>query len=197
MSHSRQTEDAIFKAVADAADDLDLELEATADVDQRMVGIFAAPLAHSGTAPADVGSMVDAPSIDNEEIRKALDGWATTHPEDALAAYGQYTTDPYVTVMEGGVKTIDREYLEQWQKSDELKKLLANWQPKRKREATLSNVQIVYVSDGIANATFQSRELGEGDVPVVGNVSAILVKGTSDEGTAWKVAAVSKFGTFE
>ncbi len=197
MSHSNHNEDAIFKAVADAADDLDLELEASGDLDHRMVGVFAAPLAHSGTAPADLEGLGTVASVDNDEILKALEGWATTHPEDAVETHGQFTTDPYVTVMEGGVKTITREYLEQWQNSDDLERMLSRWRPKRSREATLSNVQIVYVSDGVANATFQTRELGEGDVPVIANGSAMLVKDASGVGTAWKVAAVSKFGDFE
>lgn len=196
------TDDAsVFGAVAEAAGDLDLELNAQSRLDKRMVGVFAAAVAHSsdddGTGGDEAQAAPDT-SSDNAEIEKALQGWAETHPEDVVKTYGDFTTEPYAAIMPGGVRMITKEYLSSWVGSADFKELLSMWSPKRQRSTELSNIQIVHLSQYVANATFQGREVGEGDVPVIANGAAILIKDDSGQGkTAWKIAAVSKYGAFE
>lgn len=192
----------VFEAVAEAADELDLELNPQSRLDKRMVGVFAAAVAHSSDddGSESAASTDDAPdtSSDNEEITKALQGWAETHPADVVKTYGDYTTEPYAAVMPGGVRMITKEYLTSWVGSADYKELLSIWTPKRERDTQLSNIQIVHLSQYVANATFQGREIGEGDVPVIANGAAILIKDDSGHGkTAWKIAAVSKYGAIE
>ncbi|MEM1179155.1 MAG: hypothetical protein AAGM22_12475 [Acidobacteriota bacterium] len=186
----------VFDAVAEAADAMDLELESTSRLDQRMVGVFAAPSAHSSSPPSDDGqTSADGPS-DNDDIEKAIYGWAQTHPEDVVKMHGEYTTDPYCAVFPGGVQLIDATYLENWVGSDEYHAILGEWTPKRERVADLHTIQIVHLSDSVASVTFQGRETGEKDVPVICNAAAILIKQPNGRGTTWKIASVSKFGDF-
>lgn len=191
----------VFEAVSQAAGELDLELNPHSHIDKRMVGVFAAAVAHSSDDGGDGTAQSKAaadPSSDNAEIEKALQGWAQTHPEDVAKTYGDFTTDPYVAVFPAGVKTITKEYLQNWIGSPEFNELLSIWRPKQVRETELSNIQIVHISEFVASATFQGRELGEGDVPVIANGAAILIKDDSGQGkTEWKIAAVSKYGALE
>ncbi|MEM8993686.1 MAG: hypothetical protein AAGF23_02715 [Acidobacteriota bacterium] len=189
---------AVFDAVAAAAPEMDLELESTSRLDQRMVGVFAAPSAHSSSPQSDDdGSSLSADATDDDDIKEALTGWAETHPADVVERHGDFTADPYAAVMPGGVQLVDTEFLENWVGSDEYNEILGRWSPKKEREANLHNIQVIHLSDSVASATFQGRELGEGDVPVVCNVAAILIKAPNGRGTTWKIASVSKFGDFE
>ncbi|MEO1086557.1 MAG: hypothetical protein AAFY88_20175 [Acidobacteriota bacterium] len=188
---------AVFDAVAAAAPEMDLELESTSRLDQRMVGVFAAPTAHSSSPPSSDGSSLTADATDNDDIKDALYGWAQTHPADVVERHGDFTADPYAAVMPGGVQLIDEEFLENWVGSDEYNEILGRWSPKQERVANLHSIQVVHLSDSVASATFQGRELGEGDVPVVCNAAAILIKAPNGRGTTWKIASVSKFGDFE
>lgn len=188
---------AVFEAVAAAADAMSLELEPTNRMDERMVGVFAAPSAHSSAPRSKKDQLTaDGPS-ENDDIQDALYGWAQTHPQDVVKHHGDFTTDPYAAVMPGGVQLVDRAFLEAWVGSPEYKELLGRWSPKRERVADLHNIQIVHLSDCVASATFQGREIGDNEVPVLCNAAAILVKKPNGCGTAWKIASVSKFGDFE
>ena len=192
----------VFEAVAEAAEDLDLELNPQSRLDKRMVGVFAAAVAHSsdddGSDSPDASAAAPDTSSDNDEITKALQGWAETHPADVVKTYGDFTTEPYAAVMPGGVRMITKEYLTSWVGSADYKELLSIWSPKRERDTKLSNIQIVHLSQYVANATFQGHEIGEGEVSVIANGAAILIKDDSGQGkTAWKIAAVSKYGAVE
>lgn len=174
-------------AFEEQAQDLDLQLE-EGEAGNRMIGVAFVPAAHGRQS----GDADDAPtaldSSDTEQIQQILTEWETMHPDDFDKHWRNVTTEPFIAIGPGWIKSADQAFVDAWTSSDGLKQLVDDWAPFNPRKTDLSNIQIVFVGEALASATYQTRE-ETGASPTIGNAAAILMK--TDAG--WRIAAITRY----
>ncbi|MCB1033367.1 MAG: hypothetical protein KDD47_05990 [Acidobacteria bacterium] len=166
---------------------LGLELEG-GDSGNRMVGVAFVPAAHqsqSGLAQ-EVPKQLD--ESDQQQIQEIVESWETMHPDDFDKNWRNVTTEPFIAIGPGWIKTADQAFVDGWLASKGLQKLVDDWRPFNPRKTEVSNVQIVFVGESLASVTYSTKE-ETGKNPTVGNAAAILMKTPA----GWRIAAITRY----
>ncbi len=177
----------IFQSVFDeAARHMKLGLEAEGG-GNRMVGVAFVPAAHSSQDGQSSEQPATLDDSDKKAIKSILEAWETMHPDDFVKSWRTVATDPFIAIGPGWIKKADQKFIKEWSKSDGLAKLLDNFQPFRPRKTVVSQVEVVFVGDSLASATYTTTE-ETGKRATVGNAASILMKTPA----GWRIAAITR-----
>lgn len=157
-----------------------------AHVTSRMVGIAAAGT-HSLVEVERRTPVTPVGEDDRKAIAEVIRRFESLHPEEFLQDWKKFATNPYVAVGETLVGTVHEDGLEDFFNRDAFKETLQAFPPFRPRKLTISNMQIVFIGQIRAAATYRVDEDFQNQKHKVDNCAAILVK--FDEG--WKVTSVT------
>lgn len=157
--------------------------------DGRMVGAVLVPASHSSqdvttsAVPRSLGS-----TSDEDEIKDVVDRWETLHPDEIADKWKEVCTDPFIGLGPGWIKSVDDQFIADWQESDEYKAVLEKYKPHDPRRTEVSDVKIAFVGTSMASVTYRAEEETQ-DNRGVGNGAALLMK----TGAGWRIAAVARF----
>jgi hypothetical protein len=199
--HTRaQTRSEVQKAVDELVDQEVIQLVDEEAEPFRMIGVVFAPAAYS-TGDTDQAEPPEPTDSDTEAIRSLLDGFSRVKPEDAPDCFEDYCTNPYAVVdRSAGTVLMDENQLRQWKRhigSPDFEAATDGFEPLEPRQVEMSKLQVNYVGDGIAVATFHEVETGQQGWQWVGNGGAVAVKRQSGGEWVWRLAVITKRGTID
>ncbi len=177
------------RAFEEQAGDLDLIAPVRAPrahVTSRMVGIAAAGT-HSLVDLEGKTSTAEVGEADRKAIAEVIGKFEGLHPEEFLREWKNFATNPYVAVGESLVGTVQEDGLEDFFNRQSFKDTLEAFPPFRPRKLAISNMQIVFIGQVRASATYRVDEDFQNQKHKVDNCAAILVK--LQDG--WRVTAVT------
>jgi hypothetical protein len=183
------------KAFDRAAEGLDLKLEHSSSHDAkdgddvRIVGTaFIAAL-----AKAVQFDIIDSPppvgASDDAAIAAVITTYESLDPEDLVEQWKQLAIDPHVAIADGWFKAIDKKDFRHWLRSDEWEEAQQECPMFSPRHVQVTSVNIVYIGDTRAVATYHLQEEFTNGVVAAGNSAASLAK---LEGGQWKIVAIHK-----
>jgi len=166
----------------------DLE-EKTPTAPSRSIGFLAIQGAPSPIVETDLQPF-DPPASD-AAIRQLVTGWESLTPTEFAQRHAEFALEPYVAVGEW-VVPIDHNRINAWVGGEYLARALAERPRLETRRIEVQQLQIVYVGNDKAVATYHVVERYEGSERMYsGNAAVILVH--LAEG--WRIAAYTKTGS--
>ncbi len=175
-----------FEEQADGLGLLALEPAPRAQRMSRMVGIAAAGT-HSLVDLEGKTSTAEIGEADRKAIAEVVRRFESLHPQEFLKEWKSFATNPYVAVGESMVGTVEEDGLEEFFNRDSFRETLEAFPPFQPRKLTVSNMQIVFVGQVRAAATYRVEEDFKNQKHKVDNCAAILVKMAD----GWRITAVT------
>lgn len=180
-----------------AAAGLDLRLERSPlhdSDDIRVVGTAFVAETDEGLAHATQFDLMESPppvgAADDAAISALLTSYESQSPEDLVANWRQYATDPHVVLGEGWMSFVDKKDYHHFLRSDELAHANQEFPPYSPRHVTITNLNVVYIRDTRASVTYHLQEEYTNGKVAAGNSAAWLVKLSGGE---WRIAAVQRW----
>ncbi|MFL6195096.1 MAG: hypothetical protein ACJ75H_13055 [Thermoanaerobaculia bacterium] len=174
------------RAFDEAAGGMGLRLEPASGKDARSVGVafvFAALVPYDLAPPDD-------DSDDKDTIQQVIEGLeALSAAQYQNGGWKAFLNDPYVTVGSGGLGVIDQATLDQWLASPEFQEFQQEFPWKSPRDVKIKKVDITYIGQERAHATYRVTEAYANQQETVGNTAVTLIR-RSDVG--WRVIVVTK-----
>lgn len=198
----------IHQAFAEAADELELELEvpASSAEEPRMVGALA-PAAHV-TVNVDESSMPEPCEDDQKAIQDLIETWERAEVDGLADVAEKITTNPFVIIKpdvkndgDGTVGTeptpqpavVDHVYFKGWVQTDKFRELVDAFPTKSPRKIEVNDVQINFIGPLLASVLYNTREEGSEGKVYLANAAAIAVK----HGKGWKLTQFAKHARHE
>jgi hypothetical protein len=177
------------------AEGLDLRLERsssngnTAGEDVRIVGTAYAAV----MAKATQFDLMDSPppvgASDDAAITAVITAYESLSPEDLTQQWQQFALDPHLAIADTWFKALDKKDFRHWMRSEELAQAQQDYPPFTPRHVQITNVNIVYIGDARAVATYHLQEDFTNGKVAAGNSAASLAK---LEGSQWRIVAIHK-----
>lgn len=178
-----------------AAEGLDLKLERSSSPgktegdDVRIVGTAYAAV----MAKATQFDLMDSPppvgAADDAAITAVITTYESLSPEDLVQQWTQLALDPHVAIADTWYKALDKKDFRHWLRSDELAQMQQDYPPFTPRHVQITNLNIVYIGDARAVATYHLHEEFTNNKVAAGNSAASLAK---LEGGQWRIVAIHK-----
>lgn len=174
------------RAFDEAAGDMDLRLEPASGMDARSVGVafVFVPFVSYALAPPDE-SINDKAAI--HQVIEDLETLSVAQYQSG--AWKAVLNDPYITVASGGLGVIDQATLNLWLASPEFQEFQQEFPWKSPRDVRVKRVDITYIGQERAHATYRVTEEYANGQETVGNGAVTLIR-RSDVG--WRVIVVTK-----
>lgn len=191
-THSAENENRLNQAFENAADSLDLELEADSGPEIETFGIAMMP---ANTTPhvASYDSGPTGPGIagseEEEKIEDLIKAWESTEPDDIPTAWPAMAIDPFFAVGPDWVAKLDGQVLADGHASAEYAQELQNYPPKSPRDVKVNQIDISFEGQNRAVATYRFRETLADGRKFRGNSAMIVVRNPASE---WKVLIMTK-----
>lgn len=188
-------QDRVQQAFDRAAEGLDLKLERSSPGDQtsgddvRIVGTaFIAAM-----AKATQFDLMDSPppvgASDDAAIGAVITTYESLSHEDLAEQWKQLALDPHVAIADTWFKALDKKDFRHWLRSDELEQAHQAYPPFSPRHVQVTNLNVVYIGDARAVATYHLQEEFTNGKVAAGNSAASLAK---LEGGQWRIVAIHK-----
>ena len=191
MAHS--SDDSSLQAKFDEqADGLGLALEQPEDR-TKFFGLAFLMLDDAAvrTEAADTEVAEELREVDEQAIQALLYNWESRAPEQLVAEWRQFATDPYIGVGDSWAGVITQQTYDAWLQSERRHNLEKDAPPYSPRRITISNVNIVYILPTKAVVTYRVEEQYKNGRRAAGNTAVILFN-VKDKG--WRIAVDNKGG---
>lgn len=149
-----------------------------------------------GIAPAGVHSILEFEDDthpegkykdDEKQIEHVIRELEALHPDDFLAHWNEFATNPYVAVADDMVGTVEQDGIEEVLNGEEMQATLEAFPPHKPRKLEVSKIKITFIETRRAAATYRVEETFQNGKHEVHNCAAILIV---TEGS-WKITVVT------
>jgi hypothetical protein len=124
---------------------------------------------------------------DREVIAETIKKFEGLHPDELMVEWKRYATNPYVAVGESMMGTVHEDGVEEFMNRKAFQDTLKAFPPFKPRKLEVSNIEIMFIGDLRAAATYRVSEEFQNGERKVDNCAAILMRLE----TGWRIAAVT------
>ena len=188
-------QDRVQQAFDQAAGGLDLRLERSSREDAKEQGeirIVGTAVSVS-FAKATRFDLMDSPppvgAADDATINAVITSYETLDPQDLAEQWRDFAIDPHVVIADGWFKVFDQKDFRHWLRSDEWEEAQQEYPMFSPRHVQVTNLNIVYIGDARAVATYHLQEEFTNSTVAAGNSAASMAK---LEGGHWRIVAIHK-----
>lgn len=140
----------------------------------------------------DVDTLDMAPAVgaaDDADIQAVLNGAYSQQPADVEDHWRDFYHDPFEAVGRDFIVRMDEKAIKKWARSPELAQRLQDHPPFNPRQVTISSLNIVYIGNVRAAATYHVQESFQNAQVAAGNAMALMVK---LENLGWRILIITK-----
>jgi hypothetical protein len=138
---------------------------------------------------------IPAPSSDSESISAALSvvtKFEALSIKEALELHGIITSDPYVSVADGVIKSINREELEKWYNSDDFKAIQEKYEGEQPHQIDIIEFSATQTDSRTISVHYKIQDVAPSGLKLFGSSSAILGLDVSGN---WKILVYAEHAT--
>jgi hypothetical protein len=143
------------------------------------VGSYATRDDKSAPTPTELENRIknlDFLIADRKAIRSVIENFENLQPNDVLAAHGQITTDPYISIAEGEMTSVDQAVLTNWLNSNVFGEVSGEFGG----ALDFLSLNVVLIDESTATATYSIAQ-----ADLVGTSAVVLTKGSDGQ---WRIA---------
>jgi hypothetical protein len=156
--------------------------------DRRMVGAVLVPAAHSSQDVTAAALPTSIDESDEEQIRALVGEWETLHPDEIKDKWKEVLTDPFVAIGPGWIKSVNDQYISDWQASQQYADIRQRYLPFFPRKTKVSEIHVTFIGSSLASVNYRADEETQNNRGV-GNGAALVMKTSA----GWRIAAVARF----